>query len=1066
MQRWERVVITDVETSPLFVGTPSLSVIRNAGVRAVQSTPIVSRTGELLGILTTQWDVPYSPDEHDLRRIDLLARQAADMIELVKTEKELKSSEKRFRTMANTIPQLAWIAYPDGYRYWYNERWYSYTGTTPEQVEGWGWQSLHDLVTLPKIMEQMNASIATGQIFDMEFPLRGADGIYRQFLTRMVPLKDAAGNVLQWFGTNTDISDRKKVEQERELTVDFLQLMNKRKGTVDLVHSVINFFKECSGFEAVGIRLKDGDDYPYFETSGFPAEFVKMENSLCVKDAFGQIIRDSDGYPIQECMCGNVICGRFDSSKPFFTTRGSFCTNCTTELLANTTDADRQARTRNRCNGEGYESVALISLQVNGDTLGLLQLNDRRKGLFTPETILMWERLADYLAVALAKVQAEEFLRKAHDSLQIQSEELQTQSEEIQSQNEELQAQSEELRKIYKNLQESEERFRTMANAIPQLAWIAQPDGYIYWYNERWYSYTGTTPEQMEGWGWQSVHDPEMLPKVLEQWKASLAMEQVFDMEFPLRGADGIFRQFLTRGFPLKDAAGNVLQWFGTNTDISDHKKAEQALLESEAQRMVAKAIGAERQQLFDILETLPIMVCLLRPDYHVAFSNRSFREKFGESGGRCCYDYCFGRKKPCDFCESYKVLETGQPHFWEVHGPDGSAIEAHDFPFTDIDGSPMILEMDIDVTESRKAEEKIRLSNLYNRSLIEASLDPLVTIGYDGKITDVNEATELVTGYFRDELIGTDFTDYFTEPEKAKEGYQEVFKEGLISDYELAIQHKDGSIIPVLYNASVYKNESGTVIGIFAAARDVTTLKKVEKVLKLKIGELQRSNEELEQFAYISSHDLQEPLRMITSYLQLLQKKYQGHLDEKADQYIHFAVDGASRMQNLIQDLLDYSRVGAGNNELESVDCEFILNTVLSNLKTVIKENNATVSHGPLPEVMADSIQIVQVFQNLILNGIKFHGEQVPKIHIAAEKKMSEWIFSVQDNGIGIDPQYSERIFEIFKRLNSRERYPGTGIGLAICKKIVERHGGRIWVESELGKGSTFYFTLPINPA
>jgi light-regulated signal transduction histidine kinase (bacteriophytochrome) len=167
--------------------------------------------------------------------------------------------------------------------------------------------------------------------------------------------------------------------------------------------------------------------------------------------------------------------------------------------------------------------------------------------------------------------------------------------------------------------------------------------------------------------------------------------------------------------------------------------------------------------------------------------------------------------------------------------------------------------------------------------------------------------------------------------------------------------------------------------------------------------------------------------------------------------------------MQNLIKDLLEYSRVDVGTNEPESVDCEFILNRVLSDIKAVIKGNNATISHDYLPEVMANSTQMVQVFQNLIINGIKFHGEEPPKIHIAAEKKASEWVFSVQDNGIGIDPQYSERIFEIFKRVNGRERYPGTGIGLSICKKIIEGYGGRIWVKSELGKGSTFYFTLPI---
>ena len=201
--------------------------------------------------------------------------------------------------------------------------------------------------------------------------MRGADGIFRTFPTRVLPLKDAAGNILQWFGTNTDITEQKRADQEREMAVEFLQIVNNSKGPVDLVHSAVNFFRERSGFEAVGIRLKNGDDYPYFETSGFPAELLRLENSLCVKDATGQFICDSDGYPIQECMCGNVICGRFDPSKPFFTTRGSFWTNCTTELLATTTDADRQARTRNRCNGGGYESVALIALRVGEDRLGL-----------------------------------------------------------------------------------------------------------------------------------------------------------------------------------------------------------------------------------------------------------------------------------------------------------------------------------------------------------------------------------------------------------------------------------------------------------------------------------------------------------------------------------------------------------------------------------------------------------------------------------------------------------------------------------------------------------------------
>jgi PAS domain S-box-containing protein len=363
-----------------------------------------------------------------------------------------------------------------------------------------------------------------------------------------------------------------------------------------------------------------------------------------------------------------------------------------------------------------------------------------------------------------------------------------------------------------------------------------------------------------------------------------------------------------------------------------------------------------------------------------------------------------------------------------------------------------------------KENERLLKLSNIYNRSLIEASIDPLVTIGPNGKITDVNDSTEDVTGYSRDHLIGTDFSDYFTEPDKARKGYQLVFEKGKVIDYPLEIHHRNGDITPVLYNASVYSDENGKVIGVFAAARDITELKKAEELLKLKINELARSNAELEQFAYVSSHDLQEPLRMIASYLQLLERKYEGKLDKKADKYIHFAVDGATRMQNLIDDLLTFSRVTTQANEFELTDIEVILNRVLTNLSVSIKENSATITHGTLPEIMVDGTQMTQVLQNLINNALKFRSKDNPKIHISASQEDKYWLFSVKDNGIGIDPKYSERIFEVFKRLHKKRDYPGTGIGLSICKKIVERHGGRIWVDSKLGEGSTFYFNIPVS--
>jgi light-regulated signal transduction histidine kinase (bacteriophytochrome) len=244
---------------------------------------------------------------------------------------------------------------------------------------------------------------------------------------------------------------------------------------------------------------------------------------------------------------------------------------------------------------------------------------------------------------------------------------------------------------------------------------------------------------------------------------------------------------------------------------------------------------------------------------------------------------------------------------------------------------------------------------------------------------------------------------------------------------------------------------------------RDITERKQAEEALQRTMQDLKRSNAELEQFAYVASHDLQEPLRMVASFTQLLARRYQGRLDADADEFIGYAVDGANRMQRLISDLLAYSRVGTRGQPFEPVDGEAVFDQVMAGLQLAIEEQGASVTHDPLPTVVADGSQLAQLIHNLVSNAIKCHGEEPPRVHVSAALEGKEWVFSVRDNGIGIDPHYFDRIFVIFQRLHGRQEYPGTGMGLAICKRIAQRHGGRIWVESQPGQGSTFYFTIPM---
>ena len=579
---------------------------------------------------------------------------------------------------------------------------------------------------------------------------------------------------------------------------------------------------------------------------------------------------------------------------------------------------------------------------------------------------------------------------------------------------------------------------------------------------------TGVTREELIG---TDFSDYFVEPEAARAGYQTVFKEgQVRDYPLAIRHVTGRITDVLYNASLYTNEAGEVVGVLAAARDVTERKRAEQALRESENRfRTVADLthnweswIGPDGRFIYispaceritgyspeEFEADLGLVESIVHPEDRAAFAEH-LRSHHGES-----------RAHGAEI--DFRVIRRDREVRWLAHVCRPVFGEEGEFQGRRVSNR--------DVTDRHLADEALRAASHYARSLIEASLDPLVTISREGKITDVNAATEKVTGFSREALIGTDFSDYFTEPARARAGYQKVFKEGLVFDYPLAIRHASGTLTDVLYNATVYRSEAGEVAGLFAAARDVTQRKRAEEALRHALAalrvekdELARSNAELEQFAYVASHDLQEPLRMVSSYTQLLARRYEGKLDQDADEFIGFAVDGANRMQHLINDLLAYSRVGTRGKPFASMALQAAYEEALANLAVAIEESSAEVSAEALPEVVGDYRQLVRLLQNLIGNAIKFRGHETPKIHVSAERRDGEWVMAVSDNGIGIDSQYFERIFVIFQRLQGRQEFPGTGIGLALCKKIVARHHGRIWVESEPDHGSTFYFTLPM---
>ncbi len=593
-------------------------------------------------------------------------------------------------------------------------------------------------------------------------------------------------------------------------------------------------------------------------------------------------------------------------------------------------------------------------------------------------------------------------------------------------------------------LRHSHERFEAGLRAVSDLVWTSTASGEIEGEQPSWSQFTGVAYEDYQGYGWaKSVH-PEDAQPTIDAWKKCVEQCAPFAFEHRLRRHDGVWRCFSIRAVPVLDDSGAVREWVGVHTDITSRKEAEELLRESEA-------------RFRQLAESMPQVVWTATAGGDLDYVNGRWTELTG-------YDLAasqagvFRRDMPTEDVEALDRARAEGVRRSEAYAVEcrfrasDGALRWHLIRVVPVknaaDEVAKWLGTATDIDEQKRAAEALRLSEWRLRFTLDAA-------SFGSWELNLRTADWRYPG-FLDGLLPAD-RDYVDRC------FRKSVEDGTDLNFECRIRRAPDDAIRWIwtFGKSILDGEGkpGQMLGLVS---DITARKEGEKALAEANEDLTRANADLEQFAYSASHDLQEPLRSVIVYSELLSKRYSDLLEGQPLEFLGYLMDGAKRMEMLIRDLLAYTQVGHVEDPEAPLDATLSLNAALSNLETAIVESQAEIIAGPMPALPVHSIHLQQLFQNLIGNAIKYRSPATPRIEVAAERQDDGWIFSVRDNGIGIAPQYQERIFGIFKRLHTGDEYSGTGIGLAICKRIEDRYDGRIWVESEPGKGSTFYFTLP----